>query len=118
MKLVVIESPFAAPTPEGIEANIEYARACVADSLRRGEAPYASHLLYTQPGILRDEVPEEREQGISAGFAWGDRADLRAVYLDRGMSGGMRAGIRAALAAGQPIEFRSLRSPRGAEVKG
>ena len=27
-------------------------------------------LIYTQPGILRDEVPEERQRGIDAGLAW------------------------------------------------
>ena len=63
MKLVVIESPYAGQ----IARNVEYARACMADSLRRGEAPIASHLLYTQPGILRDEVEGERELGINAG---------------------------------------------------
>ena len=46
-----------------------YARACVRDSLLRGEAPIASHLLYTQPGVLRDNVAGEREQGIAAVLA-------------------------------------------------
>ena len=39
MKLVIVESPFAGDT----ERNIRYARACLADCLRRGEAPFASH---------------------------------------------------------------------------
>jgi hypothetical protein len=38
--------------------------------LLRGESPIASHLLYTQPGILKDDVPEERPLGIEAGLAW------------------------------------------------
>ena len=49
-------------------ANIDYARACVADCLRRGDSAIASHLLYTQPGVLRDDVPGERELGIAAGL--------------------------------------------------
>ena len=57
MRLVIIESPYAGD----IEKNVEYARACVRDSLSRGEAPIASHLLYTQPGILKDEIPSERQ---------------------------------------------------------
>jgi hypothetical protein len=57
MRLVVLESPYAGD----VDANVEYARACVRDALQRGDAPIASHLLYTQPGILRDEVPAERE---------------------------------------------------------
>lgn len=46
------------------------------DALDRGEAPYASHLLYTQ--MLDDTIPAERELGIKAGFAWGD--GVRRVY--------------------------------------
>lgn len=104
MHLVVIESPFAGD----VSANLEYLRACLADSLGRGEAPFASHGLYTQPGVLRDDAPEEREHGIAAGFAWGARADLVAVYMDRGISGGMKTGIDRALAAGQPVEYRRI----------
>jgi len=37
-----------------VEANTETARRCVRNSLMRGEAPIASHLLYTQPGILHE----------------------------------------------------------------
>lgn len=109
MKLVIVESPFAAPTQEGIERNVRYARACLADCLKRGEAPFASHLLYTQEGVLRDEDPAERKLGIEAGFKWGEVATLTAVYKDLGISGGMTAGINAALAAGRPIEYRFLR---------
>lgn len=102
--LVVVESPYAGD----IALNVAYARACMADCLARGEAPYASHLLYTQPGVLRDEVPEERTKGIAAGFAWGDKAVRRAVYTDLGMSSGMLAGIKRAEAITQPVEFREL----------
>ena len=51
MRLVIVESPYAGD----IEANVAYARACLGDCLSRGEAPFACHLLYTQPGVLRDE---------------------------------------------------------------
>lgn len=107
MKLVVIESPYAGD----VEANLAYARACMADSLKRGEAPLASHLLYTQPGILDDNNPSERSLGITAGFAWGDKADLVAVYTDRGISGGMMQGIEVAAIRGVPVEFRSIAVP-------
>lgn len=70
MRLVIIESPFAGD----VEKNIRYARACVRDSLLRGESPIASHLLYTQEGILNDDVPAERQHGIDAGLAWRRRA--------------------------------------------
>ena len=74
----------------------------------RGEAPIASHLLFTQPGILNDNDPEERKLGIGAGHAWTGVADLVVVYTDRGMSSGMKRGIEAALEVGTPIEYRTL----------
>jgi hypothetical protein len=104
VKLVVIESPYAGD----VEANVEYARRCMADCIKRGEAPYASHLLFTQPGILDDKIPHERKLGISAGFDWGAKADWVVVYVDRGISPGMEQGIARALKADQPIEFRTL----------
>jgi len=104
MKLVILESPFAGD----IEKNIEYARACVRDSLLRGEAPIASHLLYTQPGILDDAIPVERQHGIDAGLAWRAVAHGSVVYTDRGISKGMEYGIAAALAAGKTVEYRTL----------
>ncbi len=104
MKRVVIESPFAGE----VELNIAYAKRCVQDCLKRGEAPYASHLFYTQEGLLDDLKPEERDLGITAGFAWGDAAQLAAVYIDRGISGGMRRGIEAAKKRNSDIEIRSL----------
>lgn len=93
MKIVIVESPYAGD----IERNVRYARACMADCLRRGEAPYASHLLYTQPGVLRDEVPEERKAGIEAGFAFRRVANVSAFYTDLGWSHGMRLGYDDAL---------------------
>jgi hypothetical protein len=104
MRLVIIESPYAGD----IAANVEYARAAVRDSLSRGEAPIASHLLYTQPGILRDELPDERQRGIDAGLAWRHVSQCTVVYTDLGISNGMLFGIDAAKAAGKPVEFRSL----------
>lgn len=104
MRRVVLESPFAGDIP----ANLAFARACIRDSLLRGEAPIASHLLYTQEGILRDDDPIERAHGINAGHAWFGGAHAVVVYQDRGISSGMAAGIKAAMAAGLPVEYRTL----------
>lgn len=104
MQPVIIESPFAGD----IEKNIEYARACLRDSLLRGEAPFASHLLYTQPGVLRDEVPEERVHGIAAGFEWRALAQKTVVYTDLGITPGMEKGVAHAAATGSIIEYRTL----------
>ena len=76
MLRVIIESPFAGD----IERNTAYLKAAMLDSLRRGEAPFASHGLY--PQVLDDTSPEERHIGIHAGFAWGGVCDLVAVYTD------------------------------------
>jgi hypothetical protein len=105
-RLVVIESPFGHPTKIGMEENAAYARKCMLDSLKRGEAPYASHLLYTQ--CLDDLLLKERKQGMEAGFAWGAAAQHVAVYTDRGISGGMLEGIKRHQATGKTIEFRSI----------
>lgn len=107
MKLVILESPYGGD----IEANVEYARGCVRDSLSRGEAPIASHLLYTQPGVLDDSVEEERQQGINAGLAWLKVAEASVVYIDKGISAGMRYGIIAAENAGVTVTYRSLYNP-------
>lgn len=104
MKLVILESPFAGD----VNRNIKYARACVRDSLSRGEAPIASHLLYTQDGILDDCIPDERNWGIDAGLAWRAVAQASVVYTDLGISKGMEYGIAAARASGVNVEFRKL----------
>lgn len=104
MRLVILESPFAGDT----ESNIAYGRACLRDSLMRGEAPIASHLLYTQPGVLNDELEQERMQGIEAGLAWRSVAHASVVYADRGISKGMEFGISAAEQAGIPVEYRFI----------
>lgn len=110
-RLVIIESPFAG-SPEEVAKNIRYARACMLDCLNRGEAPYASHLLYTQEGVLDDNVSEQRELGIEAGLAWGKKAEATVVYTDRGISKGMVQGIIRAIQEGRLVEPRSLDGPR------
>lgn len=93
---VIVESPFGAPNPEAVARNLKYLRACMKDCLDRGEAPFASHGLYTQEGVLDDWKPDEREKGIQAGFAWRQVAEVTVFYVDLGISGGMRAGLKHA----------------------
>jgi hypothetical protein len=104
MRRVILESPFAGD----IDANIAYARQCVRDCLQRGESCIASHLLFTQPGILRDEVPHERQLGIDAGLTWITVTDAMVVYIDHGISPGMQAAIEKAQHIGLAVELRSL----------
>lgn len=62
---------------------------CVRDSLSRGEAPIASHLLFLDD---TDAGPFE----------------MSVVYTDRGISKGMEYGIAAAMEAGLEVEFRTI----------
>lgn len=105
MKRVILESPYAGD----IEGNVTYARECVRHSLSLGEAPIASHLLYTQPGVLRDDVPEERAWGIEAGLAWRVAAERSVFYTDRGWSSGMLAALHSAIAKGFDFEIRAIK---------
>lgn len=104
MRLVIVESPFAGD----VKRNLRYLRACLRDCLMRGEAPYASHGLYTQSDVLDDGSPLDRTLGIEAGFAWKRVADASVFYTDLGISRGMELGAKAAEERGQAVEFRSL----------
>lgn len=86
MKLVVVESPYAGDVAE----NEKYARECMRSCIINGEAPIASHLLYTQDGVLNDDVKLERVLGISMGYWWGVNADAVVFFVDKGVSNGMR----------------------------
>lgn len=104
MRRVILESPYAGD----IRKNRNYARKAMRDCLGRGEAPIASHLLFTQRGILKDGVPEERTLGINAGLAWSEVCDAAVFYADYGLSTGMLEALKHHTAAGTPIEFRYL----------
>lgn len=105
--LVIIESPYGSPDPAVVAENAVYLRRCLRHStLCLAESPYASHRMLT--GALNDLDPEERSIGIAAGFAWRRVADLTAVYLDRGLSSGMIAGIQDALKHNRPIVLRAF----------
>jgi hypothetical protein len=117
MRRVIVESPYAGNLIQRW-LNRRYARHCLRDCLDRSESPFASHLLYTQPGVLHDGVAIERERGILAGMAWGEVADATVVYTDRGISSGMRLGMDAAGRAGRPVEMRSLKARRGHRTSG
>lgn len=105
MRRVVIESPYAGNR----QAHEAYAREAMLDCLSRGEAPYASHLLYTQ--VLDDDQEEHRRLGMEAGFEWAKAADAVVVYLDLGISPGMASGIARATERGLTIEYRYIYEP-------
>lgn len=104
MRRVILESPYAGQ----IERNTLYARRAIHHALQCGDAPIASHLLYTQPGVLDDRIVAERDWGIAAGLAWLEVAEACVVYTDYGISKGMQYGIDAALEAGVPVQYRQI----------
>jgi hypothetical protein len=108
---VIVESPFA-----GGFANVKYSRECIRDCLDRGESPFASHLLYTQKGILDDKVPDERRRGIEAANGWLEVADYVAVYMDLGVTRGMLIGVAKAARLNKPIHIRWIRENRAEET--
>ncbi|WP_257479071.1 DUF7768 domain-containing protein [Acidipropionibacterium jensenii] len=108
------------PSSGDVRLHMLYARAAVHDALERGEAPFASLLIYTQDfddafashllrtKILNDKTAEERALGIRAGVAMSARCDATAVYTDLGISEGMATGIHEATRAGRPVVHRSI----------
>lgn len=100
---VVIESPFTGDR----RTNRAYLKACLRDSLARGEFPFASHAVFTL--ALDDTDPVQRELGIRAGLEWAKGADATAVYADLGITAGMARGIQAANEAGRQVTVRHLR---------
>lgn len=108
---VIVESPFA-----GGFANVKYSRECIRDCLNRGESPFASHLLYTQKGILDDSIPDERRRGIEAANGWLEAADYVAVYMDLSVTRGMLIGVMKAARLAKPIHLRWLRENRPEEI--
>lgn len=104
MRRVVIESPYGGDR----ERNVAYARLCLLDALQRGEAPVASHLLYTQ--VLDDDVDGDCALGLEAGWEWIRPGLIQAlaVYEDLGVSRGMQGAIDLAWQRGVKVERRRL----------
>jgi len=110
LTVCIIESPYAGANPVAFRRNIAYLHAAIQDCLKRGEVPYASHGFF--PGALDDNNPEQRKQGIEAGFKMAEalmaHGAFRAIYNDRGISRGMNEGIAHADRIGMLYVPRTL----------
>lgn len=111
MKPIIIESPFASHIQAQEVEYRDYALKALRHSLYNDEAPFASHLLYTQ--VLNDATPIERKLGIAQGFAWkhcrsGSSLVLTAFYIDYGVSPGMRIALAYCKEQDLPFIFRSI----------
>ena len=115
--LTIIETPYADTVgkphshyPGASHDTIEYALACLKESLLRGESPVASHLLYTQ--VLDDTNDHQRRVGIRAGLRWKLIPDAVTVfYLDKGCSFGMWQAMQMCQDIGSEFELRYLEAP-------
>lgn len=105
---VILESPFAGTDMESRQRNIIYGRAALRDALLRGEAPFASHMLYTLVGVLDDDDRLERRIGMTAGFSWMPAVEYAVVYIDLGISSGMHEGIARARELGLDVLHRTI----------
>lgn len=102
MKRVILESPYKG----FILRNEAYARFAAYDCIKRGESPYASHLLC--PQFLNDEDEFERQLGINAGFEWRIVAEYSVFYCDFGFSNGMIAALKDIKARRLKYQFRAF----------
>ena len=108
---VIVESPYA-----GGFKNVLYSRECIRHCLDNGESPFASHLLYTQKGVLDDTIPADRARGIAAANGWLEVADYVAVYCDLGITRGMALGMVKAARMQKPIHLRWIKENRAEEI--
>jgi hypothetical protein len=99
---VCIESPLSGD----VARNVLYADAAMLDSLLRDEAPFLGHLLY--PRVLNDAYPEDRARGIRGHLAWLRVSDCVALYVDLGISNGMKEAIVLAGELRLPVVERKL----------
>ena len=104
--MVFLCSPYAANKLHTVSDHVVYARRAMSDSLSRGEAPFASHLLY--PQILDDSDPSSHILGIDASQVFLLAAVRLVVYADLGVSSGMEKEIEIARTWECPVVFRHL----------
>jgi hypothetical protein len=105
MRRVFLCSPYRGD----IDRNLAYLHTAIGDSVSRGEAPFAPHLIY--PQVLDDSDPEQRRRGLEAGLSWLRQADCLVAYIDFGYSHGMQTERLFAEQYGIHIEERSLGAP-------
>lgn len=116
LRPVVYESPFASMDFDTFARNIAYARLLIREGATGyNEAGIASHVIWTQPGILRDTVESERNLGIACGIVFANMAKrgiIGHIYgIDLGWSKGMLRSKEYVLANGGEIAERRLAGP-------
>jgi hypothetical protein len=108
---VVIETPYSG----NIEENVKYCWLCMHDSyFNHGEAPVATHLLWTQlspENHIVQHVPdteEGRKRAMQRCKELRKKIGKVVFYCDLGMSRGMTQAKQEAEEAGIEIEYRNI----------
>ena len=105
---VMLESPHDGISPEEVARNMAYTDACLRDCLLRGEAPFASSVLYTRNDVLDEESLEERRLAVYARLAWRSVAQTVVLYVDYGISNDTKDCVEWAKREGRTVESRHL----------
>ena len=105
--ITIIASPFRGNTPEERLENIAYARKACSHAVKRGETPFASHLLF--PQFLDEDNSVERQMGMEGNYKFWPIATKVAFYVDRGWSAGMKEELVKCIAEYEiPFEIRRI----------
>lgn len=124
-KLTIIESPYSSPTVQGYTNNVQYLRRALRHSWEEGELPFASHAFF--PFFLNEAFPEERQEGIEAGYQFWDFETMKlqtpgggaslasfsgrptiVFYTDLGMSPGMVKALERCQEINQAFVIRTI----------
>lgn len=104
MKRAYLISPYSGDT----ERNVKYALKAMHHCFAIGYSPYASHIFLAASGCLDDNDPKDRDFGFQAGYAFLAVCEKAFVFMDLGVSRGMRADLDAARRLAIPIDYVSI----------
>lgn len=108
----LIVSPYTTEDIALLPRQLQYAKACVQDSLSRHEAPYCGPLLYSQ--VINDRQTAEHDAGMLSSLSWLNVCDLVVVYSDYGFTHNMNLIMNQAKMRIKKIEYRLLGKVVGA----
>jgi len=107
MDKIVIETPFLGLYPRTFQ-HFKYCRACLRDSLSRGEAPLPSFIFLMFDGLVDVKDVKSRKGAALAANTWTDIAQKLVIYIDLGITDAMKDRIRSAKDLDQVVEYRKL----------
>ena len=99
MKLVYVCSPLSGD----MKLNQARARVYCNEVVRKGNIPYAPHLLFTQ--FMNDEDEADRKLALDMGVEMLDRCDEVWAFYHYGISSGMSMEIAYAKEHNKPIVY-------------